>query len=626
MPFKYVVVNGLMKKIEVDSSGNQIGTTAQTSTSSSTPASTLADPNKALTFTSNFDDASKAAEAVGTSMAPSTITALNTVQSQEFLNKFGNSQVAGDAIYHLMNQIFTKIQAPIGLANKLLILQGFNINIKIDDSGSMSGERWNQAYQRLLEMMDILQVVPTGPVTLSFLDRSAKITISRYGKTPAQFYAEVSQWLGTQFRTAPGGGTPIYNNVKSMLRNSRGNTAHYIITDGVPTGYGNEREDTEREIRDVKNLILGRGNAQANPITLMCCSTNPLDTEWMHEVEEIACMPGYGQQAQAPGFVAALQNFDAERLEVLNDQGTRIPYSRSVWLICSLVAALFPNDLDALDQHAPLCKTILDDCFLGYKSTITQYTDYFENHPNAPYLFAEDFQAFVEVPITNQIPAVRDFENILAQKLNAAINRGDDTSEFVDLCDTEIQLLTQYRRSRPNVIFQHRQAFWGHYGDMDKQQLQNLRYQPVVSQHLWADYIAYSNLGSAWVAYLQGCNTFITEVTQRLAQSHQQQAQVQAAQYDQQPHAEGEEAPPPYNAAPDALAAAQYDSSFVRPTYYNQSRYIQPATTYNQSGSSPAMWQPPQQSAYQQPQYQGGGRQQYNPQYNEQRSSCCSIS
>jgi hypothetical protein len=612
MPVKHVVVNGLLKTIQVDDAGNPISNAAPA------PRSTLADPSKALAFSTNFDDASSAAQAAGTQLAPSTIQALETVQNPQYLAKFGNPAVADTVIYDLMNQIFTKIQAPIGLANKLLILQDFNINIKIDDSGSMQGERWNLAYNRLLEMMDILQVVPTGPVTLSFLDRNARITINRYGKTPTQFYQEVTGWITNEFRRGPSGGTPIYRNVDDMLRSSQAKTAHFILTDGKPTGYGNDSENTEREIKDVKNRILNRRNPQFNPITLMCCSTNPDDTQWMHEVEEIACMPG-----KPPGFVAALQNFDAERLEVLNDQGAWLPYTRSVWLICSLVAALNPNDLDALDQHAPLCKAIIDT-FLGRLATMTEYEGYFLQHPNATWLFKEDFELFLKVPFTIQIPSVAYFENTLGQKLNYAIDRNLDNTEFSDLASTEVMLLSRYQRPRPQIIYQQRQIFWQHYRNMENQQLMSLRSQEVVSQHLWADFIAYSNMGNMWLAYVQACHPLILEVVQKLEQGQQQQQQQQIVAYQQageEGHEGQEPPPPPYDGQAMALSPPQYDT-YTKPRYYT-SGYIQPATVYGSSGSNQTLWTPPPPNS--QPQYQGGD---YNQRYGNQqyRSSCCILS
>jgi hypothetical protein len=103
--------------------------------------------------------------------------------------------VEGGELLDLISTIFTSIQAPIGLSNKLIGLRGWAINIKIDDSGSMGSicdngySRWQNVKLRLLQFMNLLQVVPTGTIRLSFLDRSLVIELDRRGQTPQQFLA-----------------------------------------------------------------------------------------------------------------------------------------------------------------------------------------------------------------------------------------------------------------------------------------------------------------------------------------------------------------------------------------------------------------------------------------------------
>jgi hypothetical protein len=388
----------------------------------------------------------------------------------------------------------------------------------------------------------------------------------------------------------------------------------------VPTEY-----DTEQEIQMIKDLVLGRRNPQANPLTFMCCSENPSDTMWMHEVEEIACRPGWADQPAAPGFIAALQNFDAERLEVLNDQGPWFPYSRSVWLICSLAAALNPNDLDAIDQHAPLSMTIIN-MFLGRDATMTEYEGYFIQHPNATWLFKEDYQLFLSTAITNQIPSVREFENNLAMLLNNDINNRDDTSEFRDLASTELTLLARLNRPRPYTIQQARQDFWtNHCMQMEIQQLNSLyRNRGVVNQHLWADYVVDARMNDMWLSYVQAFHTeFVQAQMQVQAQQGVQlerQPQDQAIEQSQ----DGQQPPPPYAATAATIQDPQYDQ-YHRQNYYNGN--IPSVTSYNPSSSS--MFRssqssyPSSSSMYGAPQSGAG----YQPQYNPRRSGgpCCSV-
>jgi hypothetical protein len=590
MPSKYKIVNGLLKP--VDDNDNVVSTPQYV-------PSTISAPDKALTCSYNFNDASSAAQAANTKLSDSTIQALETVQSDDYVNKFGNPNVDGVSLVTQMEAIFTKIQAPIGLASKLTILKDFNIHIKIDDSGSMGGNRWAQAQVRLLEMMDLLQVVPTGPVTLSFLDRAESITIQRYGLTPQQFYQTAAQWINTQFRRSPNGGTPIYRNIVSMLNSARGATAHFILTDGVPTEY-----ETETEIQMIKDLVLGRINPKLNPITFMCCSENPRDTMWMHEVEEIACRPGWNNQPAAPGFVAALQNFDAERLEVLNDQGPWFPYSRSVWLICSIAAALNPNDLDAIDQHAPLSMTTINT-FLGRDATMAEYEGYFLQHPNATWLFKEDFQSFVSTPLANQIEAVRFFENNLAMLLNNDINNRNDASEFNDIASTEASLLSQFNRQRPPAIQQARMDFWiNHCMQMEIQQLNYLySYRRVVNQHLWADYVVAARMNDMWQRYVQSFHAdYVTSVMQAQGQVQLQNPSQQEQQFQGQPQDAELQPPPPYVSSGVTIEDPQYDQ-YKASTYYRGS--IPSVTAYNQSSS--AMYRAPQSRSV------AGYQPQYNP-------------
>jgi hypothetical protein len=244
---------------------------------------------------------------------------------------------------------------------------------------------------------------------------------------------------------------------------------------------------------------MGRRNPAQNPFTFLCCSDKRTDTLWMHEIEEVACRPG------ALGYVAALQNFPAEQLEVLNDQGPEFPYSEAMWLLCNLTAAQNPNDLDALDQHAPLSKPTLDN-ILGHVTTAADYEGYFSSHPNANWLFREDYSRFLTAEITSTIPAVNVFETFLANQLSIDINNGDDTSEPRAIAKTEEALLRKFNRQRPDNIRRARQDFWiNNYLRMEQQQSYHTAMNGQAKQDLWGDYVAARGLGPVWQSYVQEC-------------------------------------------------------------------------------------------------------------------------
>ena len=493
MSSKYIVENGKVKL------NPNFGSTDK--------QSTVANPQRALVVPTNIDEANAITDLTGQQLAASTLNTVVAVQDDRYVGQFhSGGQVDGGELLDQISRIFTEMEAPIGLAHKLIALQGYAINIKLDDSGSMGTlcnngyTRWTNLQQRLIQLMKLLQVVPTRDVTLSFLDRREVILIQRQGRTPEQFFAQAQQVINQAFASPPRGGTPIYANVIQMLQSARGPTAHYLFTDGIPS---DSRYTAEQEIKLTQDALLSRGNPQQTPFTIGCCSDQPTDTLWIHEVEEEACRPG------RPGFVAALQNFRAEQLEVLNDQGPEFPYSQAMWLLCNLTAAMNPNDLDALDQHAPLSKPTLDN-ILGHVTTPAEYESYFNQHPNANWLFAEDYNQFLTAQITNQIQAVATFEAWLAQQLNNDINSGDDTSEFRALAQVEQSLLQQYNRRRPQDVFRARLDFLNNH--CLTMELQQMTYytsgnRGTARQDLWTDYLVSSGVLQSWQWYVQQCRS-----------------------------------------------------------------------------------------------------------------------
>jgi hypothetical protein len=250
------------------------------------------------------------------------------------------------------------------------------------------------------------------------------------------------------------------------------------------------------------------------------------------------------------GYVAAIQNFPAECIEVLNDQGAWFPYSEAVWLICNLAAALNPFDLDALDQHEPLTKLTLDNTFLGYVSTDATYAGYFFQHPNAPWVFMEDYELFKTKEFAYMIDSVRDFATILGDKLSQDIANRQDNTEFQALAFTEHQVMGRYGRTRSDQLWQNRQNFLVyHCLQMEQRQLNvAIQNNQKMQQHLWGDYIYSVKISNAWQQYLNiSYNQYVLE------------------------------APPAYNAAVQVPGA----DSFSMPGY--QHGFTSAPSTYNSS-------------------------------------------
>ena len=76
-------------------------------------------------------------------------------------------------------------------------------------------------------------------------------------------------------------------------------------------------------------------------------------------------------------YCSELDNFNDECFEVLRNQGVALPYTKGFHLICILVAAMNPDDLDAMDELVPFTKNTLDN-LLGIQHPEESYRYYFD--------------------------------------------------------------------------------------------------------------------------------------------------------------------------------------------------------------------------------------------------------
>merc|ERR1712048_1557809 len=76
-------------------------------------------------------------------------------------------------------------------------------------------------------------------------------------------------------------------------------------------------------------------------------------------------------------YCSEADDFQDEANEVLRDQGAALPYSMGFYIVCSLVAAMNPDDLDAMDESVPFTKHTLDN-ILGVQHTDAMYRHYFD--------------------------------------------------------------------------------------------------------------------------------------------------------------------------------------------------------------------------------------------------------
>ncbi|OGT45521.1 MAG: hypothetical protein A3E83_05605 [Gammaproteobacteria bacterium RIFCSPHIGHO2_12_FULL_41_20] len=396
MPSKYIFVNGVMR-LNPAYQGQ----------------SSVANPQQALAIVSSASDIAQANEervrCTGQEMqlAPSTISAMTAMQDRPYLDQFKTSQpMDGGDLLDGLYSLFEKYEVPIGLVNKLLTLTSYDqLDFIIDDSGSMRGEsdvqlsqatdhvrskalqdrarrvdmkmtRWEEVEDRLHVLMDILAYLPVNNIRIHFLNRGAELSFSHAQKTPEQFSAEVHDRISREFSQPPAGMTPLYGKLAEAFRKA-GKTMHYVFTDGVPS---------DASVEAVSKLVKERQHPENHPLTFMSCTNNDNEAKWMKEIEEIA------------KFVSELDDFKSEREEVLSDQGVSFPFSRGFWLLCQLVAATNPDDLDALDESTPFSRYTLSN-LLGREMSAEEYQSYFHGHPNAS-KYSYLYQRLLTEPVT----------------------------------------------------------------------------------------------------------------------------------------------------------------------------------------------------------------------------------
>jgi hypothetical protein len=340
-------------------------------------------------------------------------------QDSDIQKLVGSSDLTND-----LSTLMGKYEIPFGMVNKLMELQTFEgMLFMIDDSGSMNNQtdtfiggravtRWEETRLRLLEMIEILAYVPTPPITIVFLNRSDALKLDRTpGHTPQQFLTEMTSQINRAFHNGPNGSTPYLRRMEQVFQRYSGTrVVWYFFSDGVPDG-GKTAQSR------IQQLCMTRANPEGNPITFFSCTNEDDQVEWMKTAEEVA------------PFCAEFDDYNDEKGEVLKDQGLGIPFTKGFYIIGCLVAAMNPNDLDAMDESVPFTKPMLDN-LLGFVSDETDYQSYFNQFIRAQQIrpveeqtdrmkremnWFPHYRSFLTAEAHSEIPAACEFKQHLKQ-------------------------------------------------------------------------------------------------------------------------------------------------------------------------------------------------------------------
>jgi len=329
-----------------------------------------------------------------------------------------------------LGAVLNKYEVPMGLMNKLMMLSEFDyLEFMVDDSGSMTlpsdtidpvtnriSTRWQEAQRRLKEMIEILAYVPFSEIIVCFLNRTDTLHFVRQGRNPKAFLADAYREIDAAFARGASGSTPFLEKLQeSFVRGANRSVARYFFGDGVPNG-GNPAK------AEVVKILCTRQNPEGNPMTFLSCTNEDEQVEWMKDTEELA------------PYCSESDDFQDEANEVLKDQGAALPYSYGFYLVSCLVAAMNPDDLDAMDESVPLTKATLDN-LLGIENSPENYKHYFNNFlaaqkkrpvENDDYGRPKKtdqvkrnmdwnalYEDFLRAPVAKQIPAVQNFKQQL---------------------------------------------------------------------------------------------------------------------------------------------------------------------------------------------------------------------
>jgi len=365
-PKKYTKINGIMKlnpeykRWKVAQQG------------AAGPVTTVINSAEALPIVCSMEDHMKLNEDLKQEipLAESTNATIEMLQEPEIAAEAG---MEADTMIDELGDLLEKYEIPIGLTNKLMLLSEYqSLEFIIDDSGSMRLDtdtidpitrkpmsRWAEAQVRLKAMIEIIAYVPFEQIGIEFLNRKDRISLTRNGQAPQQFMATAYGQIDAIFARKPQGSTPALEKIQeSLLRGQGSNIARYFFGDGKPNG-------GSVAIQEIIQILKARNNPAENPVTFLSCTNDDDAVEWMKDAEEVA------------PYCSEADDFADEAREVLKDQGVALPYSKGFHLICELVAAMNPDDLDALDESVPFTKFTLDN-LLGIVSNDVSYQHYFD--------------------------------------------------------------------------------------------------------------------------------------------------------------------------------------------------------------------------------------------------------
>ena len=221
------------------------------------------------------------------------------------------------------------------LAQRLSLLQQFELVVLCDDSGSMNtpvdgtnGTRWDELRAIVQIIIEIGVIFDSNGVDVHFLNRQPMLNV-----TDARQVVE-------SFIQRPGGMTPLTTSLRRIFQaaaSKRGSDKRllaFVATDGAPTdANGNV------DIRGLENLMRNERQAATTFVTFLACTDDEASVSYL------------SQWDRTMQNVDVVDDYKSERDEVRRVRGPQYPFTFGDYVAKALLGAIDPQ-MDLLDESS----------------------------------------------------------------------------------------------------------------------------------------------------------------------------------------------------------------------------------------------------------------------------------
>lgn len=240
-------------------------------------------------------------------------------------------------------------------ASKLRQLEGYDVVVIADDSGSMSSPvdvpssnpyaaartRWDELKETVTIVSELAALLDRDGIDLYFLNR-APIK----GLLPSR---EGNALLSDRFASPPRGFTPLTRALRQVLTDKKSSLLEkklliLVATDGLPT---DERGNDDRA--GLKRFLgTERQPVDRIPVTILAVTDDDQTMEFLNSLDA---------QLQ---FFDVVDDFKSEREEILRVQGKSFHFTKGDWVVKALLGSIDESigGLDGTKKGAGFCNIL----------------------------------------------------------------------------------------------------------------------------------------------------------------------------------------------------------------------------------------------------------------------------